>query len=64
MEQDSHRRVERVLGKKHACYVLITCDHPLPNGQMQVEMTYCGDEVLASYLLDGARHHLDSETLG
>jgi hypothetical protein len=61
MERNPHNQVERLIGKKHACYILITCDHPSPDGEMQVEMTYRGDAVLASYLIDGARHHLDQE---
>lgn len=61
MVQDPHTRVQRTLGQKHACYILITCDHPSLDGEMQVEMTYRGDTDLASYLIDGARYHLDQE---
>lgn len=60
-QRDPHAQVERTLGENHACYILITCAHPSLDGEMQVEMTYRGDAVLASYLIDGARHHLDQE---
>lgn len=43
-----------------ACYVLITCGHPSSDGQMKVEMTYEGDKVLASYLLENALGQMDS----
>jgi hypothetical protein len=49
------------LAKKHACYVLITCDEPTLDGNMQVEMTYEGDASLAAYLLQGAQSLIDEK---
>lgn len=43
------------LSAKYCCYVLITCDEPNKQGDMQVEMTYEGDPVLASYLIQKAQ---------
>lgn len=44
-----------------ACYVLITCGKPSSDGKMSVEMTYEGDPVLASYLLENAQGFIDLE---
>jgi len=41
--------------KKTKCYVLITCEEPTDQGEMSVEMTYEGDLILASYLVENAR---------
>ncbi|PCI92982.1 hypothetical protein COB11_06160 [Candidatus Aerophobetes bacterium] len=46
---------------KHACYVLITCGEPSADGNMQVEMTYEGDRVLASYLIESAQGLLEDQ---
>jgi hypothetical protein len=40
---------------KEICYVLIKCKEPNEKGDMQVEMTYEGDPVLASYLIETAQ---------
>jgi hypothetical protein len=47
--------------KKHACFVLITCDEPSEDGKMSVEMIYEGDAALASYLVQGAQIKLNEE---
>lgn len=47
--------------KKHACYVLITCDTPNEEGFMEVNMTYEGDTALAAYLLQGAQALMDQQ---
>lgn len=47
--------------EKPVCYVLITCGAPGANGEMQVEMTYEGDKVLASYLVESAQSLLEAE---
>jgi hypothetical protein len=47
-------KIKKTLGEKHACYVLITCSEPSDDGQMEVEMSYEGDETLASFLIDNA----------
>ena len=44
-----------------ACYVLITCDKPNAEGEMKVEMTYDGDEALASYLLASAQQVFEND---
>jgi hypothetical protein len=56
------RDLEHHLSKNHACYVLITCGEPKADGSMDVRMSYKGDAVLASYLLEGAQTYIhDSE---
>jgi hypothetical protein len=53
--------VKRVLSKKNACYVLITCGEPSEDGKMQVEMTYEGDACLAAYLIESAQGIIDDQ---
>ena len=64
MENDIHKRIRKLLAKDHAGFVLITCENPTEGGQMQVEMSYDGDPVLAAYLLEGAQGYLDEEEKG
>ena len=47
-------KVKKALGKKCACFVLITCTEPAPDGKMQVELNFEGDESLAAFLVDNA----------
>lgn len=47
--------------KKNACTILISCNEPTEDGQMHVEMTCEGDEVLAAYLLESAQNILDNQ---
>ena len=61
MKRDLHRNAKRVLANKHACYILITCDEPTDDGEMSVEMSYEGDAMLASYLLQGAQTVVDND---
>ena len=61
MKAKKGKRIKDSLAKNHACYVLITCDQPKEDGQMQVEMSYEGDPTLASYLLQGAQTIIDEE---
>lgn len=61
MKRDSGKCVKMELAKKHACYVLITCDEPSDDGRMQVEMSYEGDATLAAYILQGAQFHLNEQ---
>lgn len=61
MKIDLDRDVKRALAKKHACYVLITCDKPSDGGEMSVEMSYEGDAILASLLLQGAQNVIDHD---
>jgi hypothetical protein len=60
MNNSDHREIKRQLSKNPSCYVLITCyEMPAKDGKMQVEMSYNGDVVLASYLLQGAQNVMD-----
>jgi hypothetical protein len=49
-----YKEIKKFLKKHNACYVLLTCSDPSKDGNMQVDMAYDGDEVLASYLLENA----------
>jgi hypothetical protein len=53
------KEVEKVLGNKCACYVLITCSEPSSDGNMSVEMKYEGDESLAAFLVENASQVFD-----
>jgi hypothetical protein len=59
MKSKIDKDIRDKLVKKHACFVLITCDAPQEDGQMNVEMTYEGDPVLAAYLLQGAQAYFE-----
>jgi hypothetical protein len=56
---DIPENLKNVLGEENACYVLITCKEPAPDGQMQVEMMYEGDASLAAYLLESAQGFIE-----
>ncbi len=47
-------KLKKELGKGYACFVLITCTEPAPDGKMEVELDFEGDETLASFLIDNA----------
>lgn len=64
MENEAHKRIKKLLAKDYAGFVLITCKTPTNKGQMEVEMTYEGDPVLAAYLIEGAQGYLDEEEQG
>ncbi len=49
------------LSEKNECYVLITCGQPTKDGQINVEMTYGGDPILAAYLVESASTMMDVE---
>lgn len=59
MARKEHKDIQKTLEKNHACYVLITCDEPTPDGSMQVKMSYSGDPNTASFLLQGAQSYID-----
>lgn len=61
MNSRSRKHLQEALDKNPSCYVLITCGDPTEDGQMQVKMTYQGDAMLASYLLQGAQLYIDQE---
>jgi hypothetical protein len=58
MKSKIDKEIREKLASRHACFVLITCDTPSIDGNMNVEMTYEGDPVLAAYLLEGAQSYL------
>ncbi|MGZ3633722.1 MAG: hypothetical protein ACXWM7_05535 [Parachlamydiaceae bacterium] len=62
-DKQADKSIKATLAKNHVCYVLLTCDGPKSNGQMQVEMSYEGDPVLASYLLQGAQTIIDNDAI-
>jgi len=53
-------QMKKTLGKKHACYVLITCTDCSESGEMNVEMDFEGDEDLAAVLVQSASQIFDS----
>jgi hypothetical protein len=55
-------RIRKSLSENNACYVLITCTAPTDEGKMDVQMSYEGDEVLASYLVDNAQQVFDDRS--
>lgn len=61
MKRRIAKNLKDELTKKHACYVLITCDEPSDDGHMQVEMSYQGDAALAAYILHGAQLQIDRQ---
>ena len=63
MKRGAEKCLKDELAKKHACYVLITCDAPSDDGKMQVEMSYEGDAALAAYILQGAQLRIDEQEL-
>jgi hypothetical protein len=63
MDKRSRKHLQEVLDKDPSCYVLITCGQPSEDGQMQVEMTYQGDAMLASYLIQGAQFYIEEEEI-
>lgn len=61
MKGNIQKQIQKTLSKDTACYVIITCESPSADGDMQVEMSYEGDAALASYLLQGAQSYLDEQ---
>lgn len=50
-----------LVDREVACYVLITCKEPGPNGEMEVEMTYEGPEALAAFLLKSGQGYFEDQ---
>lgn len=63
MKRDLNKKIKSALAEKHTSYVLITCDEPNHDGEMQVDMSYGGDPVIVSYLLEGAQNVIDEEAM-
>lgn len=61
MESKIDKNIRDKLAKKYNCYVLITCDSSAENGKMNIEMSYEGDPVLASCMLNGAQGYLEEQ---
>ncbi|MGH2639866.1 MAG: hypothetical protein ACRDF4_11410 [Rhabdochlamydiaceae bacterium] len=57
--KDQGQTITQLLSENNQCYVLITCGEPTQDGQMEVEMTYGGDPVLAAYLVESASTIMD-----
>jgi len=57
----SLKEIKKALSEKHTCYVLITCSKPSEEGKMNVELSYDGDENLASYLLQNAQDVFENQ---
>ncbi len=57
----SLEKIKQSLKNQHACFVLITCSEPTLEGKMDVEMSYEGDETLASFLVDNASQVFDEK---
>lgn len=60
-DQKEFEMLKEKLEKKYSCYVLLTCSDPNEKGNMNVEMSYNGDDVLASYLLQDAQNIFDDK---
>lgn len=58
---DPHEEFEKAFSKRHAGYVLITCEPPSDSGEMNIAMTYGGSISLATMLIDGAQSYLVDE---
>ena len=52
---------EKSLYENKACYVLITCDDPTPDGKMKIEMSYEGEIDLAALMIDKAYSFIHEE---
>lgn len=61
MKKSSLKHIQEVLQKDLSCCVLIACEHPSDGGAMQVELTYQGDPILATYLLQHAQGLIEEE---
>ncbi len=58
-----HGQVRRMMTADHLSYVLVTCKKSSRKGEMEVQMTYEGDPVLASYLVKGAQDQFEQDFL-
>ena len=61
--EQSPSEIKKALSKNKCCYVLITCSDPSKEGQMEVEMTYAGDPILAAYLVESAQNIIETDIL-
>ena len=56
-----HQQIKGLLKDDHLSYVLVTCKKAFIHDQMEVEMSYIGDPVLACYLVEDAQGHLQQD---
>ena len=62
MQQHQLRVVKKkTVCEENECSILITCKKPTKEGTMAVELTYEGDPILASFLLENAQGAIDLE---
>lgn len=59
MKPGISKELRKALAKDNACYVLITCSEPSKSGDMDVNMTYEGDPMLAAYLLQSSQNYIE-----
>lgn len=62
MTREEQEQIAATLSRNHECYILITCDAPSDNGEMNVQMTYEGDATVAAFLLEGAQSVIAEHT--
>ena len=53
--------IQRKMGGRTICYVLLTCTEAGSDGNMEVEMKYEGEKWLASYLIQSAQGILEDQ---
>ncbi len=58
-EPSDHEKVEALVNESNLSYILITCTSPSQAGQMNVEMSWKGDEDVIGYLIQNAQARLE-----
>ncbi len=61
MKNMAKKRLSSKQQNKMLCCVSITCSSPKNNGEMQVEMSYEGDNTLIAYLLQSAQKFIEEQ---
>ncbi len=61
MKRGVDKAIKDRLAKNHLCFVLLTCNSK-QDGNIEAELTYDGDPVLASYMLQNAQSIIDENT--
>ena len=61
MDSELHDRLKKLMESSESCYIFISCGEPTDDGNMRVEMSYDGDPVLVSYLLENAQNTIDEQ---
>lgn len=60
-KSSSREHLEEITNVDKACYIILSCDAPAPDGTMEVKMTYEGDPTLAAYLLGSACERIEEQ---